>query len=76
MNAKDRLKVFLRHYPSRFIKTSAIAHWGANGGFSNRAMRNGRELANEGFLRRLTREEAILNGYDRSEGVYKILEKL
>lgn len=73
---KTRLMAFLRAYPGRFIKTSEIAAWGANGGFSNRAMRNARELRSEGFLRRLSREEVILNGYDRSEGVYKIVGKI
>jgi len=76
MNAKDRLKSFLRYHPSRFVKTSDIMKWGSNGGYSNRAARNARELANEGFLRRLSREEAILNGFNTKEGIYKIVGKI
>ena len=72
MNAKDRLRAFIRNHPSEHIKTSEIIRWGANGGYSNRAARNARELANQGILERLPRGEAILSGFSGSEGIYKI----
>ncbi len=74
--AKNRLRAFLRQYPEKFIKTSEIMHWGTNGGYSNRADRNARELAREGFLRRLSRYEATLNGFNTREGIYKIIGKI
>ena len=74
MTDKDRLKCFLRQHSSGFIKTSEIIKWGSNE-YSNRADRNARELRSEGFLRRLSREEAILNGFNTSEGIYKITDK-
>lgn len=55
MTAKDRLKHWLKS--KRYVKTSEIIRWGANGGYSNRADRNARILREEGFLRRMTHEE-------------------
>ena len=71
MTAKDRLERFLKGYPQKFIRTSTILDWGVKC-YSNRAGRNARNLCELGKLRRLTREESILNGYKTSEGIYEI----
>lgn len=73
MNAIDRLKLFLKNQPKKYIKTSTIIKWGVDYGYSNRACRNARQLANEGFLRRISREEAILSNFNTKEGIYEIL---
>jgi hypothetical protein len=74
MTDKDKLKNFLTGYPSKFIKTSTIIRWGCDN-YCNRAARNSRNLCNEGFLKRLSRAEAILNGFTGREGIYEICGK-
>ena len=75
MNGKQRLEKFILTYPCDYIKTSEIARWGGTSGYSNRCCRSARILANEGFLERLSREEAILMGFSAVEGVYRIIRQ-
>jgi len=72
ITAKERLVKFLRQYPFNFIRTSEIILWGTRE-FSNRADRNARELSSDGFLERLSKEEAVLNGFNTREGIYRIM---
>ncbi len=75
-NAKEALKKYLWNYKqviSKHIKTSGIYKWGAEN-YSNRAVRNAQDLASKGqVLRRLTKWEATMAGFDCSEGVYEII---
>jgi 5'(3')-deoxyribonucleotidase len=71
-NDKDRLYEWIKKYFKRYIKTSDIIKWGAEH-YSNRADRNARDLRKEGKLRRLTKAEMILSGFDTTEGIYEII---
>ena len=72
MSGIERLELFLRTHSSQYIRTSEIIKWGCNDGYSNRAARNARVLANKGVIQRISRTEATLLGFNTKEGIYKI----
>jgi len=71
MNAKENLKTWL--LTKKYVRTSEIIRWGCNGGFSNRADRNARQLREEGFLRRLSSDEIKALGIETNEGIYEVM---
>ena len=74
--AKDKLKSWLqeqKYQGNKIILTSSILSWGSTH-FSNRAGRDARVLREEGFLRRIPREELLKLGVHGSkELAYEVL---
>ena len=72
MTNKQKLLNWLRRQP-QFVRTSAIQLWGTNN-YINEPTRYARKLREEGWLRRLPREEMILMGFGKTaEKVYEVL---
>ena len=76
LTKKQELKAFILRQTwagKKYIKTSEIAKWGVDN-YSNRAMRNARELAFEDVLKRVPKDEAVLLGLTNGrESVWEIL---
>jgi hypothetical protein len=74
LTAKQRLIEWLS--TKQYVRTSEIMRWGSNGGYSNRADRNCRELRQEGFLRRLDHEETKRIFGETKEQAYEVVMNL
>lgn len=71
LSDKDKLKQYLLR--SRYHSTSDIIHFGSTN-FSNRANRNKQVLVQEGFLRRLSDDEALRLFGNCNQGYYETVD--
>jgi hypothetical protein len=69
---KEQLLSYIRAL--RYVKTSEVINWGSDH-YSNRADRDARQLAQEGKIRRLSKEERMLRFGNIKEFVYEALTK-
>ena len=76
MNARKSLREYLgrlKSYGRRYIKTSEVYRWGVEN-FSNAAVRNAQSFAQKGeVVKRISKCEAIMLGFNTNEGVWEIL---
>lgn len=72
MNDKEKLWEWLR--VQSYVRTSEINRWGCTQGYSNRATRNARNLANDGKLRRISDGEKKRFGIKTKEGIYEVIK--
>jgi len=69
---KEKLLSWIRRQ-GQYVRTSAVQAWGTRN-FINEPTRYARKLREEGKLRRLSKEEAILSGYGKTaEKIYEVL---
>jgi hypothetical protein len=67
LSKKEQLRLWIKS--KEFARTSEVIRWGSDN-FTNRADRYARDLAEEGFLRRLTLEEERFRGFKTKEGIW------
>jgi hypothetical protein len=76
MTDKDKLlRHFYEHSPDYAFKTSTVIKWGVDN-YSNRAPRNARQLAEEGYFERITDPDKKANyGHFGREASYRLTEE-